>query len=404
MIINNNFDTLIETEQVKNPLIPFFVEGNKEAIKVGILPGTILFLATKKFFSPVKDVVYFNCVKDDGIYLNLNVGIKRTPIIVKINRRDPEVYIKCVLDPDKEKRVKENEEQIKYAEKQISILNQEIKDLQDELEKGLKEIDENIAKAQIEAGEQIQAIIQNVENEEERQLQINEVNNNLEDYIETQEALKERLKAIYAERIENKKCQQDTTTTTTTTAAPTETTTTTTTASPNALEKTDKERCIEQYETKYKPIEFPKPPNGALTSICAWETEIERLILFGKKIIEAYDQTVKFEKEDSIRYGKHNNVSITNVSISMSKENNLKEEETFRETNSGMEYKFLLAKIEEGNEELSFTSTIFDFPQLLIGYSLSNKETETFKNIATVNCVYPDVKEYTSMGFFLTSI
>jgi hypothetical protein len=404
MIINNNFDTIIETEQIKNPLIPFFVEGNKEAIKVGILPGTVLFLATKKTFSPVKDVLYFNCIKDDGIYLNLNVGIKKTPIITKINWKDPDVYINCVLDPDKEKRVKENEEQIKYAEKQISILNQEIKDLQDELEKGLKEIDENITQARISAEEAIADIIANVENEIERQLQIDEVNDDLKSYIETQEALKERLKAIYAERIENKKCRQETSTTTTTTAAPTETTSTTTTASPNAPEKTDKERCIEQYKTQYKPINFPKPSNRALTSICAWQREIDRLTLFGKKIIEAYNQNVAYEKEDSIRYGKHNKVSITNVSISMSKENNLKEEDLFKETDEEIVYKFLLAKIEERDGELFFTSTKFEFPQLLIGYGLSNEPTETFKNRATVSCVYPDVKKYTKVNFFLTSI
>jgi hypothetical protein len=374
MIINNNFDTIIETEQIKNPLIPFFVEKVRngeegETIKVGILPGTVLFLATKKTFSPVKDVLYFNCIKDDGIYLNLNVGIKKTPIITKINWKDPDVYINCVLDPDKEKRVKENEEQIKYAEKQITILNQEIKDLQDQREEALNDIDPDIARP----------------------------------------GFIEEVKQYYAERIENKKCRQDTTTTTTTTtAAPTEptssTTTTTTTAAPNAPEKTGKERCIEQHKTQYKPINFPKPPNRALTSICAWQREIDRLTLFGKKIIEAYNQNVAYEKEDSIRYGKHNKVSITNVSISMSKENNLKEEETFRETNSGMEYKFLLAKIEERDGELFFTSTKFEFPQLLIGYGLSNEPTETFKNRATVSCVYPDVKKYTKVNFFLTSI
>lgn len=407
MIINNNFDTIIETEQIKNPLIPFFVEkkgeGAEQAIKVGILPGTVLFLATKQVFSPVKDVLYFNCVKDDCIYLNLTVGIKKSPVIVKINWKDPDVYINCVLEPEKDKFIKENEEQIKYAEKQIKILEQEIKNLQDLLAKGLEEINDNIARAKIQADGVIAEIIKNVEDEVERQRQIDQVNNDLEDYIETQERLREQLKTYYAQLIAQIECglQNTTTTTTTTTAAPTEstTTTTTTTLAPDATLK-----CIETYKTIYKPIEYPKPVNIPLASICAWRKEIDRLLIVKKKIGETYNQRVRAEREDSIRYAKHNQFSINGVSISMSKEKEVKKEELSKESDTEVVNKFLLAKVEEIDKILRFTPTNFEFPQLIIKYGLGNEETQTFKNSETVNCVYPDVNKYTKIEFFLTSI
>jgi hypothetical protein len=365
MIINNNFDTLKSTEQIKNPLIPFFVEENDKAIRVGILPGTVLFLATNKSFSPLKDVVYFNCVKDDGIYLNLKVSMKKTAMISTINWKDPDININCVLEPEKDKFIKDNEEQVKYAEKQIELLNQEIKDLEDQRDEALSDIDPDIVRP----------------------------------------GFIEEAKQYYAEKIEDLRCRPNATTTTTTTAEPTETTTTTTTTT-TTLEPSINQKCIDQHKKEYKPVEPPEPLGIVLVSICAWQKQIKRLEILKQKIMEVYNQNVAYEKEDSVRYGKHNKLSIGDISISMSKENNLevKEGGLIKESHSEMEYKFLLAKVEEINKTLVFTSKKFEFPQLIIKYGLFNTSTETFKNSATVNCVYPDVKEYTSMGFFLTSI
>ena len=367
MIINNNFDTIIETEQIKNPLIPFFVEkigeGDEQAIKVGILPGTVLFLATKQVFCPVKDVLYFNCVKDDCIYLNLTVGIKKSPVVVKINWKDPNVYINCFLEPRKDRLIKETVEREKYVEEQIIIVEQRIEELKDMLKEAINSINED-------------------------------------EFIpdELKPRAVERAEIYYNERIEFLKCGPlDTASTTTTTTTTSTTSTTTTTLAPKAT------ACVEQYETIYKPVEYPGPPFSA-RSICVWRKEIERLGILRKRIMETYNQDVSIEKEDSIRYAKHNQFSINKVSISMSREQKAKEEELSKQSDTEVVEKFLLGKVEEIDEILTFIPTKFEFPQLIIKYGLGNEETKTFKNPKIVNCVYPDVNKYTKIEFFLTSV
>jgi hypothetical protein len=101
IIYNNKFDTLIEKKS-RNPLIPFLVENiENKYIKVGIIPGVVFFRANGLALSPLKKTTYYECQDGDAIYLNLKVTTLKSPVIGKINIANPDVYINCFLENEK---------------------------------------------------------------------------------------------------------------------------------------------------------------------------------------------------------------------------------------------------------------------------------------------------------------
>jgi hypothetical protein len=409
-MINNNYDTLISEKEIW-PLRPFLSETLDEGqtLRVGVLPGTVIFPDFEESYSPLDsdDIKYFNLKEEEGIYLYLEASYSMNPKYGKMNIRDPEIAIACVLKPSQKLAIKAVDKEIEALINAKKGLEIRIKELQDELSGIIGEIDKDIQNQESFTRELINEITDNPNlTEEQKAIQIGIAEDSLESYIERAEERKLYLEESYSNTIEGYRCfisEATTTTAPTTTEGPT-------TQSPTTLAPTLPENLPLDFQERYltcsayyeKDVKYPKypPPITGFGGICKIDKEIARLEIV-KGIIDArYSIAEEEERKGSIRYYVHNSVKISNVRLSIVKIKNPENEE--KDGSIKVYFPLGLAIYITDKLDLSSELNLGIRPQLILSYGVSNKPTNTYKSMEILKCVYEDfLNEYTTINFSL---
>ena len=356
-MINNNYDTLISEIEIW-PLRPFLSETLDEGqtLRVGVLPGTVIFPDFEESYSPLDgdDIKYFNLKEEEGIYLYLEASYSMNPKYGKMNIRDPEIAIACVLKPSQKLAIKAVDKEIEALKNRIEYLLGRIEELEDELS-----------------------------NETDPELRL-----------------------VILNDIEEIKCFIEPTSEPTTEGPTTEGPTTPAPTLPENPPLDLQERYLTASAYYEKNVEYPEyPPRlSGFSGICWLNQEILRLEKV-KGILEArYSIAEGEERKNSIRYYVHNSVKISSVKLSIVKIKNPENEEkdgsikVYFPLGSAI---YISDKLELSSEQKSIANQGVR-PQLILSYGVSNKPTNTYKSMEILKYVYEGfLKENTTINFSL---